>query len=250
MPRRSARITSCQGITSRVRSRAADVGAPSPSRSSRPSRPTTSPVTFSVRGVSPPRTSCTRPSVIARLGANRKPDQLGEPHSCDPGIFSIHGEPVVAATEPQLLRRLAKPYARLDLGHLFPRNAHELTADDPRSQPAEDASPPPGRRAGEDRDDSRFSRRDTLELEIVDIPAAPAFAVHQLVVENAQAEIDLGSLCSTPGPCSRAGAAESPRRRSRALRRGRRRRRCSPGGRSRSSACRHGRLRRAGSGCT
>ena len=132
--------------------------------------------------------------LLARLGADREPEQLGEPHSDDPGSFSIQRtQAVVAAAEPQLLRGLAQPHARLDLGHLFPRECaragrgRSLAASRPNTP-----APAPGRRTGEDRDDARLSRRDTLELEIVDVPAAAAFAVHQLVVENAKAEIDLG----------------------------------------------------------
>ena len=90
-------------------------------------------------------------------------------------------------------------HPRGDLVHLVPGNADEAAASDPGREPTEAAAPAPGggapTRIG---DDPRLAVAHTLELEVVDLAAAPAVTVEQLVVEDAEREVDLAVI---PAPC-------------------------------------------------
>jgi hypothetical protein len=63
---------------------------------------------------------------------------------------------------------------RLDLRHLVPR----------------DANAPSPAASAEERDDLEGLARTALEPDVVDLAAAPAFGVDQLVIEHVETEID------------------------------------------------------------
>ena len=177
----------------------ADVGAPSPSRSSRPSLPTTSPVTFSVRGVSSARTSCTRPrsssdSVAPRARSARRASQLRSRDLLDP------------TAEPGRRRDRAAAPSRSCAAARTTRSPPPLPTgtrtSSPRATPA--ASRPKHARPRQAGGPVRIAAtrgspaRDTLELEIVDVPAAAAFDCPSAGGRVCPAEVDLRHRLSCP----------------------------------------------------
>src|SRR5206468_4322269 len=64
-------------------------------------------------------------------------------------------------------------------------------AGERRREPSEKAPVPPGVAAGEDLCDLGLVRVEAGELEVVDVAAVAALAVHELVVEHAEPEVDV-----------------------------------------------------------
>ena len=78
-----------------------------------------------------------------------------------------------------------------DLDNLSPGDPHSPPASDPGGDAPEEAgSPAPDPGPAEDRHDLRIVARAALDDEIVDVAAAASLAVDQLVVEDAEREIE------------------------------------------------------------
>jgi hypothetical protein len=73
---------------------------------------------------------------------------------------------------------------------LTPVNSNGSSPREAGSEPAEQASATPGWRAAEKRGYPRAPFREPLKLEVVDLAAAALLAVDELVVEQAEREID------------------------------------------------------------
>ena len=169
------------------------------------------------------RARATRPDSVRTL----EPEELGDPHSDDPGSFSTSRR---ARSSPRPSRSSGAVFAQLDAAPSPRRTSSQGTRTSrPRANRAASrpSRPRPRQAGGPMRIATTrgLAVTNPLELEVVDLSAAPALAVQQLVVEDAEPEIDLAS--SALPHVARARAAGSRRRRSRARRRGRRPRRRS-----------------------
>jgi hypothetical protein len=80
-------------------------------------------------------------------------------------------------------------HRRVDLLDLGPGHAHSRRTRERREQPPEPPAPAPDRRPDEDRLDPRLTGQ--TELEVVDVAAAAAVAIDELVVEQPDREVDL-----------------------------------------------------------
>ena len=82
-------------------------------------------------------------------------------------------------------------HRRIDPLDLFPGHAHGSATRDERRETPQPAAPLPDRRSDEDRSHARPAVAEALELEVVDVAAASAFAVDELMIEQTQAEVEL-----------------------------------------------------------
>ena len=84
---------------------------------------------------------------------------------------------------------------RVDLLDLAPVDADLAAAADPAGQAADPArSRPPVAGPGEDRDDLRHLAGAAFDRQVVDVAAAAAVLVEQLVVEDVQSDVELGAV--------------------------------------------------------
>ena len=78
-----------------------------------------------------------------------------------------------------------------DVRHLFPRDANDLAATEPRRQaPDQTRAVAERARPAENRDDLEPLTRSALEGELIDVSATPALRIEQLMVHEQQAEVD------------------------------------------------------------
>jgi len=114
-------------------------------------------------------------------------------------LRDVRSEPIVPASEPELVRSLAKLDVRADVGHLLERNADTTAAAQPGSDPADHARPrTPDAGAAQDRHHLEIAARRALERDVVDLAATPAVGVEQLMVEQVETEVDrLRQFCPT-----------------------------------------------------
>ena len=114
-------------------------------------------------------------------------------------LRDVRSEPIVPASEPELLGALAELDVRADVGHLVERNADTAAAAQPGSDPADHARPrTPDAGAAQDRHHLEIAARRALERDVVDLAATPAVGVEQLTVEQVETEVDrLRQFCPT-----------------------------------------------------
>ena len=93
------------------------------------------------------------------------------------------------------MSRLLEMNRRVDRFHVDPGNAYDPAAAKARRQATESPPVTPGRRSGKDRLDRRRVSAEASEVQIVDLPTASALEVDELMVEEAQPEIDLAHPC-------------------------------------------------------
>lgn len=106
-------------------------------------------------------------------------------------VLDEGSDAVFSAPEPELLRALAQLDVRSDLLHLAPGHANSSAATDPGCNPAKQSrSVAPDSGPTENRHHLEILPRTTLQGEIVDLSAAPALGVQQLVIEHVQPEVD------------------------------------------------------------
>ena len=82
----------------------------------------------------------------------------------------------------------------------MPRHVDGVSRE-PRGEPAEAAARAPGVAADEDLHDLRRVAVEAGDLEIVDLAAVLAVAVDELVVEDAERDVDVGDLAHPWPPC-------------------------------------------------
>ena len=114
-------------------------------------------------------------------------------------LRDVRSEPIVPASESELLGTLAELDVRADVVHLGPRNPDAPPASQPRGDPADDTrTRTPDSGAAQDRDHFEVPARCALERDVVDLAAAPAVGVEQLTVEQVETEVDrLRQFCPT-----------------------------------------------------
>src|SRR5205085_4414646 len=100
------------------------------------------------------------------------------------------GPALVAAVQAQLLRGAPQRHDGRDGLDLLPRNVHRI-AREPRCQPPEPAARAPGVAAHDDLADLGRPAVEAGDLEVVDLAAVPPIRVDQLVVEDAERDVDL-----------------------------------------------------------
>ena len=106
-------------------------------------------------------------------------------------LLDVRSQAIVAAAEPALLGALAQLDVRVDLRNLTPRDANSAAAAQPGGDPSEHSGPAaPDAGTAENRDHLERLAWAALEREIVDLPAAPALRVEQLVIEDVEPEVD------------------------------------------------------------
>ena len=114
-------------------------------------------------------------------------------------LRDVRSEPIVPASEPELLGALAELDVRADLVHLVPRDPDAPPASQPSGDPADDTrTRTPDSGAAQDRDYFEVPARRALERDVVDFAAAPAVDVEQLMIEQVETEVDrLCQFCPT-----------------------------------------------------
>ena len=114
-------------------------------------------------------------------------------------LRDVRSEPIVPASEPELVRSLVELDVRVDAGHLVPRDADAPTTSQPSGDPADHTRPrTPDSGAAEDRDHFEIPARRAFERDVVDLAATPSVGVEQLMVEQVQTEVDrLRQFCPT-----------------------------------------------------
>ena len=106
-------------------------------------------------------------------------------------LLDIRSQAIVAAAEPELFGALAELDVRVDLRNLTPRDANSAAAAQPGGDPSEHSgSAAPDARTAENRDHFELLAWATLEREIVDLAATPALRVEQLMIQDAEPEVD------------------------------------------------------------
>jgi len=101
-------------------------------------------------------------------------------------------QPVVAPSEPELLRLFAQENVGANILDFLPGHTDARPAPDPGSDPAEPARAcAPDARPAEDCDELELLAGVSLERQVVGLAAAALFRIEQLVVEHVQTEIDL-----------------------------------------------------------
>ena len=122
------------------------------------------------------------------------------PHRPEPGDpVEERSQAVVAAAEAELGRSVLSSTAESTLRDLRPGDTDAPPAADPARElpdPAGALSPVAG--PNEDRDDFGRPARASFDREVVDLAAAAAILVEELVVEQLQADVDLLPLNSVP----------------------------------------------------
>ena len=167
-----------------------------------------------VRPTSSPRTSWMRPSARAGLGDDLAVEELRESHQ-DPGSFPTRR---AQRSSPRFRRSSAagrlSGHDRRDGVDLLPGHVDGVSRE-PGGEPAEPAARAPGVAADEDLHHLRRVAVETGDLEIVDLAAVLPVAVDELVVEDAERDVDLGDALLIPVLRSSAASAGWPRPRSR-----------------------------------
>ena len=106
-------------------------------------------------------------------------------------LLDVSSDAIFSTSEPKLFGALAELDVRVDLGHLFPRDANAAAPADPGGDPPEQSAPgAPHSGPAKNRDQLEILAGPALEREIVDLPAAPALGVEQLVIEDVEPEVD------------------------------------------------------------
>ena len=130
------------------------------------------------------------------LGHDLAVEELGEPHQ-DPGSRPIRR---AQRTSPRFRRSSAdvrlKLHARRHGLDVAPGDVDGVARESGR-QPAEAPAGAPRVAADEDLDDLRGIAVEPGDLEIVDLAAVEPFAVDELVVEDAERDVDLRRPCSS-----------------------------------------------------
>ena len=88
-------------------------------------------------------------------------------------LRDVRSEPIVSASEPELLGALAELYVRADVSHLFPRDTHPPATPEPGRDPPDEPGPhTPDAGAAENRDHLEGFARSAFERDVVDLAAA------------------------------------------------------------------------------
>ena len=212
-PRRSTHTTSDHFAASCIRGRSGRAAAPMPSRSSSPRFPTTSPTTRSDRAPSSPRTSYTWPSESATLRPHlraRAAPRASQPAPRDPlDPAAAHVRRRARARTPEAGPREAHRPSRCS----SPRSHGTSTrpsAGEPSRQTSQSAHGRASRCLPTTINSTRGLPSPARQLEVVNVAAAAAVRVEQLVVEDREPDVDGGQ----PWPSrSSSPSAGSPRTR-------------------------------------
>ncbi len=128
--------------------------------------------------------------LASRLGAHRSTEELREAHQA-PGI---HFTSLAARSSPRPSRSSGAVSLSVTTDDTSstsaPRHVHGVARQRGR-ETAEQAAPAPGVAADEDLRHLRRAVRETGELQVVDVAAVAPVAIDELMVEHAQAEVDL-----------------------------------------------------------
>src|SRR4029079_845234 len=101
-------------------------------------------------------------------------------------------EPVVPCAQAVVGCTFLQLDVRLDFRDLRPRDADAAAASDPAGEPSQQAcSVRPHARAAQDRDDLGVLAGTAFDGEVVDVAAAAAVSIEELVIEHAEGEIEL-----------------------------------------------------------
>ena len=106
-------------------------------------------------------------------------------------LGDVRPEAIVSSAEPELVGTPAELDVRTDLGDLMPRNPHAAASSDPGSDAPDQSAPgSPDSWTAEDCGQFEVRTGRALERKVVDLSAAPAVAVEQLMIEDVQPEVD------------------------------------------------------------
>lgn len=107
-------------------------------------------------------------------------------------LLDVRSQAIVAPAEPELFGALAELDVRVDLRNLTPWDANSAAAAQPGGDPSEHSgSAAPHAGTTENRDHFELlAWAAALEREIVDLAATPALRVEQLMIQDAEPEVD------------------------------------------------------------